>query len=40
MILGTQGKPVKVLTAHPPRVACFARERPRTPIRRRHGGAG
>jgi hypothetical protein len=36
MILGTQGKPVKDAGS----VACFARERPRTPIRRRHGGAG
>jgi hypothetical protein len=36
MILCTQGKPGKDAGS----VACFARERLRTPIRRRHGGAG
>jgi hypothetical protein len=36
MILRTQGKPGKDAES----VACSARERPRTPIRRRHEGAG
>ena len=36
MILSSQGKPGKDAGS----VACYARERPRTPIRRRHAGSG